>query len=285
MSRTARVERVTKESSILVELNLDGTGQTEISTGVPFYDHMLTALGAHAGFDLVVRAEGVSKGFGDILLYDDLTFNLPKGGIVGIIGPNGAGKTTLFRMIVGEEKPDGGTLTVGPSVQVAYVDQSRESLTATNNIFEEITGGTDYIMLGKQRVASRAYVARFNFKGPDQQKIVGSCSGGERNRIQLAKLLRGGGNLLLLDEPTNDLDVDTLRSLENALENYGGCAVVISHDRWFLDRLATHILAFEGDGNVVWCEGNFQVYEEQRKARLGDAAEKPSKLKYRKLTT
>ena len=235
--------------------------------------------------DLVIRAEGVKKAFGDNKLFDDLTFNLPKGGIVGIIGPNGAGKTTLFRMIVGQEKPDAGTLTVGPSVQVAYVDQSRESLDPTNNVFEEITGGTDYIQLGKQRVASRAYVARFNFKGPDQQKIVGSCSGGERNRIQLAKLLRGGGNLLLLDEPTNDLDVDTLRSLENALENYGGCAVVISHDRWFLDRLATHILAFEGDGNVVWCEGNFQVYEEQRKARLGDAAEKPSKLKYRKLTT
>jgi len=233
--------------------------------------------------DLVIRAEGLSKSFGDNLLFDNLSFNLPKGGIVGIIGPNGAGKTTLFRMIVGQEKPDGGTLTVGPSVQVAYVDQSRESLTPENNVFEEITGGTDYIMLGKQRVASRAYVARFNFKGPDQQKIVGSCSGGERNRIQLAKLLRGGGNLLLLDEPTNDLDVDTLRSLENALENYGGCAVVISHDRWFLDRLATHILAFEGDGQVVWCEGNFQVYEEQRKARLGDAAEKPSKMKYRKL--
>jgi energy-dependent translational throttle protein EttA len=235
--------------------------------------------------DLVIRAEGLKKAFGDNVLFDDLTFNLPKGGIVGIIGPNGAGKTTLFRMIVGQETPDGGTLTVGPTVQVAYVDQSRESLNPTNNVFEEITGGTDYIQLGKQRVASRAYVARFNFKGPDQQKIVGSCSGGERNRIQLAKLLRGGGNLLLLDEPTNDLDVDTLRSLENALDNYAGCAVVISHDRWFLDRLATHILAFEGDGKVVWCEGNFQVYEEQRKARLGDAAERPTKMKYRKLTS
>ncbi len=235
--------------------------------------------------DLVIRAEGLSKAYGDNVLFTDLTFNLPKGGIVGVIGPNGAGKTTLFRMIVGQETPDAGTLTVGPSVQYAYVDQSRDSLTAENNVFEEITGGTDYIMLGKQRVASRAYVARFNFKGPDQQKIVGSCSGGERNRIQLAKLLRGGGNLLLLDEPTNDLDVDTLRALENALENFGGCAVVISHDRWFLDRLATHILAFEGDGQVVWCEGNFQVYEEQRKARLGDAADRPSKMKYRKLTT
>jgi energy-dependent translational throttle protein EttA len=235
--------------------------------------------------DLVIRAEGLSKSFGDNKLFDDLTFNLPKGGIVGIIGANGAGKTTLFRMIVGQEKPDGGTLTVGPTVQIAYVDQSREGLNPENNIFEEITGGTDYIMLGKQKVASRAYVARFNFKGPDQQKIVGSCSGGERNRIQLAKLLRGGGNLLLLDEPTNDLDVDTLRSLESALENYAGCAVVISHDRWFLDRLATHILAFEGDGKVVWCEGNFQVYEEQRKARLGDAADRPTKMKYRKLTS
>jgi sulfate-transporting ATPase len=235
--------------------------------------------------DLVIRAEGLKKAFGDNVLFDNLTFNLPKGGIVGIIGPNGAGKTTLFRMIVGQEKPDGGTLTVGPTVQTAYVDQSRESLNPENTIFEEITGGTDYIMLGKQKVASRGYVARFNFKGPDQQKVVGNCSGGERNRIHLAKLLRSGGNLLLLDEPTNDLDVDTLRALENALENFAGCAVVISHDRWFLDRLATHILAFEGDGQVVWCEGNFQVYEEQRKARLGDAAERPTKMKYRKLTS
>ncbi|MEO2087921.1 MAG: energy-dependent translational throttle protein EttA, partial [Gemmataceae bacterium] len=235
--------------------------------------------------DLVIRAEGLKKAFGDNVLFDNLTFNLPKGGIVGIIGPNGAGKTTLFRMIVGQEKPDGGTLTVGPTVNIAYVDQSRESLNPDKSIFEEITGGTDYIMLGKQKVASRGYVARFNFKGPDQQKIVGNCSGGERNRIHLAKLLRSGGNLLLLDEPTNDLDVDTLRALENALENFAGCAVVISHDRWFLDRLATHILAFEGDGQVTWCEGNFQVYEEQRKARLGDAAERPTKMKYRKLTT
>jgi sulfate-transporting ATPase len=235
--------------------------------------------------DLVIRAEGVKKAFGDNVLFDNLSFNLPKGGIVGIIGPNGAGKTTLFRMIVGQEKPDGGALTVGPTVNIAYVDQSRESLNPDKTIFEEITGGTDYIMLGKQKVASRGYVARFNFKGPDQQKIVGNCSGGERNRIHLAKLLRSGGNLLLLDEPTNDLDVDTLRALENALENFAGCAVVISHDRWFLDRLATHILAFEGDGQVTWCEGNFQVYEEQRKARLGDAAERPTKMKYRKLTS
>jgi ATP-binding cassette ChvD family protein len=235
--------------------------------------------------DLVVRAEGVKKAYGDVLLYEDLTFNLPKGGIVGVIGPNGAGKTTLFKMIVGEEKPTAGTLTVGPTVKIAYVDQNRDALNDNNTIFEEITGGTDYIMLGKQRVASRAYCAKFNFKGPDQQKLVGNCSGGERNRIHLAKLLRSGGNLLLLDEPTNDLDVDTLRALEEALINFAGCAVVISHDRWFLDRIATHILAFEGDSKVVWCEGNFRVYEEQRRARLGPAADLPKRIKYRKLTT
>lgn len=233
--------------------------------------------------DLVVRAEGLKKAYGENLLFDDLTFNLPKGGIVGVIGPNGAGKTTLFKMIVGQEKPDGGKLTIGPTVKVAYVDQNRDALVDSNTIFEEITGGTDYIMLGKQKVASRAYCAKFNFRGPDQQKKVGDCSGGERNRIHLAKLLRSGGNLLLLDEPTNDLDVDTLRALEDALVNFAGCAVVISHDRWFLDRIATHILAFEGDSKVVWCEGNFRVYEEQKKARLGDAADHPHRLKYRKL--
>jgi energy-dependent translational throttle protein EttA len=235
--------------------------------------------------DLVIRAENLQKAYGDNVLFTDLNFDLPKGGIVGVIGPNGAGKTTLFKMLVGEQKPDGGKLSIGPAVKIAYVDQSRDTLNPENNIFEEITGGTDYIQLGKHRVASRGYVARFNFKGPDQQKIVGECSGGERNRIQLAKLLRSGGNLLLLDEPTNDLDVETLRALEEGLMNYGGCAVVISHDRWFLDRLATHILAFEGEGNVVWCEGNFQVYEEQRKVRLGEKADQPSKMKYRKLTT
>jgi energy-dependent translational throttle protein EttA len=235
--------------------------------------------------DLVVRAEGVKKAYGDLLLYDDLTFNLPKGGIVGIIGPNGAGKTTLFKMITGQEQPTGGKLTVGPTVKVAHVDQNRDALNDKNTIFEETTGGTDYIMLGKQRIASRAYCAKFNFKGPDQQKLVGSCSGGERNRIHLAKLLRSGGNLLLLDEPTNDLDVDTLRALEEALNNFAGCAVVISHDRWFLDRIATHILAFEGDSKVVWCEGNFRVYEEQRRERLGAAADLPTRIKYRKLTT
>jgi ATP-binding cassette ChvD family protein len=233
--------------------------------------------------DLVVRAVGVKKAYGENLLYDDLTFNLPKGGIVGVIGPNGAGKTTLFRMIVGLETPDGGTLTIGPTVKPAHVDQNRDALVATNTIFEEITGGTDYIMLGKQKVASRGYCARFNFKGPDQQKLVGNCSGGERNRIHLAKLLRSGGNLLLLDEPTNDLDVDTLRALEEALINFSGCAVIISHDRWFLDRIATHILAFEGDSKVVWCEGNFEVYEEQKRARLGAEADQPHRIKYRKL--
>jgi ATP-binding cassette ChvD family protein len=233
--------------------------------------------------DLVVRAEGLKKSYGDNLLFEGMTFDLPKGGIVGVIGPNGAGKTTLFRMIVGQETPDAGELRVGPTVKIAYVDQSRESLDPDKTIFEEISGGTDHIILGNRKVASRGYVARFNFKGPDQQKLVGSCSGGERNRIHLAKLLRTGGNLLLLDEPTNDLDVDTLRALEEALTNFGGCAVVISHDRWFLDRIATHILAFEGDSTVVWCEGNFQVYEEQRRARLGAAADQPHRTKYRKL--
>ena len=227
----------------------------------------------------------MSRLYGKKKVLEDIDLSFYPGAKIGVLGSNGAGKSTLFRMIVGQEKPDGGTLTVGPTVKYAYVDQSRESLSPDKSIFEEITGGTDYIMVGKQKVASRGYVARFNFKGPDQQKIVGSCSGGERNRIHLAKLLRSGGNLLLLDDPTNDLDVDTLRALEEGLMNFAGCAVVISHDRWFLDRIATHILAFEGDGNVVWCEGNFQVYEEQRKVRLGDAADRPTKMKYRKLTS
>jgi energy-dependent translational throttle protein EttA len=233
--------------------------------------------------DLVVRAEGASKAFGDNLLFEDLNFNLPKGGIVGVIGPNGAGKTTLFKMIVGQEKPDKGVLRVGETVKVAHVDQNRDALDDSKTIFEEITGGAEFFVLGKQKVASRGYVSRFNFKGPDQQKLVGACSGGERNRIHLAKLLRSGGNLLLLDEPTNDLDVDTLRALEEALLNFGGCAVVISHDRWFLDRLATHILAFEGDSKVSWCEGNYRTYEEQRHARLGVDADQPHRLKYKKL--
>jgi sulfate-transporting ATPase len=238
--------------------------------------------GPHLG-DLVVRAEGVQKGYGDRLLMEDLNFDLPKGGIVGVIGPNGVGKTTLFRMIVGQEKPDGGTLRVGETVQIAYVDQNRDALDANKTVFEEITGGTDHLMLGKRKVPSRGYVSRFNFKGPDQQRKVGELSGGERNRVHLAKLLRSGGNLLLLDEPTNDLDVDTLRALEEALINFGGCAVVISHDRWFLDRVATHILAFEGDSKTAWCEGNYQVYEEQRRARLGAEADQPHRVKYKKL--
>jgi sulfate-transporting ATPase len=238
--------------------------------------------GPHLG-DVVVRAENVCKGYGDNLLMEDMNFDLPRGGIVGIIGPNGAGKTTLFRMIVGQEKPDSGMLRVGDTVVPAYVDQNRDSLDNSKTVFEEITGGVDYLMLGKRRVASRGYVSRFNFKGPDQQRKVGELSGGERNRVHLAKLLRRGGNLLLLDEPTNDLDVDTLRALEEALLNFGGCAVVISHDRWFLDRIATHILAFEGDSKTVWCEGNYQTYEAQRKQRLGQEADQPHRIRYKKL--
>jgi len=232
--------------------------------------------------DLVVRATGVKKSYGDRVIFENMTFDLPRGGIIGVIGPNGAGKTTLFRMIVGQEKPDSGELRVGDSVRVAYVDQNRDSLNPTATVFEEITGGTDHLMLGKRRVASRGYVSRFNFKGPDQQRKVGELSGGERNRVHLAKLLRSGGNLLLLDEPTNDLDVDTLRALEEALINFGGCAVVISHDRWFLDRIATHILAFEDD-KVVWCDGNYGMYEEQRKARQGITSDQPRKNRHRKL--
>ena len=212
-----------------------------------------------------------------------MNFTLPRGGIVGVIGPNGAGKTTLFRMITGEERPDGGTLRIGDTVKVGYVDQSRE-LDPTKSVFEEITGGGDTVELGKREVASRAYVSWFNFKGANQQRKVGQLSGGERNRVHLAKLLKGGANLLLLDEPTNDLDVDTLRALEEALLNFGGCAVVISHDRWFLDRIATHMLAFEGDSKVVWFEGNYQDYEADRHRRLGAAADQPHRIKYRKLT-
>jgi sulfate-transporting ATPase len=238
--------------------------------------------GPHLG-DLVVRAEGVVKGYGENLLVEDLNFDLPKGGIVGVIGPNGAGKTTLFRMMVGQEKPDKGNLRIGDSVVFAYVDQNRDSLSPTKSVFEEITGGVDHLQLGKRKVPSRGYVSCFNFKGPDQQRKVGELSGGERNRVHLAKLLRTGGNVLLLDEPTNDLDVDTLRALEEALLNFGGCAVIISHDRWFLDRIATHILAFEGDSKVVWHEGNFQSYEEAKRQRLGVEADQPRRIKYRKL--
>lgn len=239
--------------------------------------------GPHLG-DLVVRADHVRKGFDGMELMDDLNMDLPKGGIVGVIGPNGAGKTTLFKMIVGQEKPDGGTLRVGETVVPAYVDQFRDALDDKKTVFEEITGGVDHLMLGKRKVASRSYVAQFNFKGPDQQRLVGELSGGERNRVHLAKLLRSGGNLLLLDEPTNDLDVDTLRALEEALLNFGGCVVVISHDRWFLDRIATHILAFEGDSKTAWCEGNYQTYEEMRRQRLGADADQPHRIKYKRLT-
>ncbi len=239
--------------------------------------------GPHLG-ELVVQADGVRKGYGDRLLVEEMTFRLPPGGIVGIVGPNGAGKTTLFRMIVGQEQPDGGTLRVGDTVVTSYVDQSRETLNPENTIFQEITGGLDQIPLGKRKVPARAYVASFNFKGPDQEKKVANLSGGERNRVHLAKLLKSGGNLLLLDEPTNDLDVDMLRALEEAILDFSGCAVVISHDRWFLDRIATHILAFEGDSKVVWCDGNYQTYEAQRKERLGMEADQPHRIRYKALT-
>jgi ATP-binding cassette ChvD family protein len=234
--------------------------------------------------DVVVEARGLKKGYGDNLLIEDLDFTLPRGGIVGVIGPNGAGKTTLFRMITGAEKPDAGTLRLGDTVTVGYVDQSRDALEGGRTVWEEISGGHDEIELGKRKIPSRAYVSWFNFKGSAQQRKVGTLSGGERNRVHLAKLLKRGSNLLLLDEPTNDLDVDTLRALEEALLSYAGCAVVISHDRWFLDRIATHMLAFEGDSQVVWFEGNYQDYEADRKRRLGAAAEQPHRIKYRKLT-
>ncbi len=234
--------------------------------------------------DLVIEADGVSKGYGERLLFEGLTFKLPPGGIVGVIGPNGAGKTTLFRLITGQEQPDSGSFRTGPTVRLAYVDQSRDSLNANKNIWEEITGGGETVQLGNRQVNSRAYVARFNFSGSDQQKKVGSLSGGERNRVHLAKMLKMEANVLLLDEPTNDLDVNTMRALEEALENFAGCAVVISHDRWFLDRIATHILAFEGDSRVVWFDGNYSEYEADRHARLGSAADQPHRLKYRQLT-
>jgi ATP-binding cassette ChvD family protein len=234
--------------------------------------------------DVVVEARGVRKAYGDLLLMEDLSFTLPRGGIVGVIGPNGAGKTTLFRMITGQEKPDGGTLRLGETVQLGYVDQSRDALSQNKSVWEEITGGEDELQIGKRTVPSRAYVSWFNFKGAQQQRKVGTLSGGERNRVHLAKLLQRGSNLLLLDEPTNDLDVDTLRALEEALVNYAGCAVVISHDRWFLDRIATHMLAFEGDSRVVWFEGNYQDYEADRKRRLGAEADTPHRIKYRRLT-
>jgi ATPase subunit of ABC transporter with duplicated ATPase domains len=232
----------------------------------------------------VVLAEALSKGFGDTLLIDNLNFRLPRGGIVGVIGGNGAGKTTLFRMMTGELKPDAGTLQIGETVQLAYVDQTRDSLEGENTVWQEISGGKETLQVGHREVNSRAYVSSFNFKGTDQQKKVEGLSGGERNRVHLAKLIKGGGNLLLLDEPTNDLDVDTLRSLEEALVNFAGCAVVISHDRWFLDRIATHILAFEGDSQVVWFTGNYEDYETDRRRRLGKDAIQPERMKYRKFS-
>jgi ATP-binding cassette ChvD family protein len=233
--------------------------------------------------ELVIRAEKLSKAFGDTLLFEDLNFDLPRGGIVGVIGPNGAGKTTLFKMIMGLEQPTGGVLRIGDTVSLSYVDQSRDALSPAKTVYEEISGGRDFVDVGKARLHSRAYVGRFNFKGTDQQKFVRELSGGERNRVHLAKLLRAGGNVMLLDEPTNDLDVETLRSLEEAIQNFGGCVMVSSHDRWFLDRIATHILAFEGDSSVVWFEGNYNMYEVQRHVRLGDEANRPHRIKYRPL--
>jgi len=234
--------------------------------------------------NLVVEAKGVAKAFNDRLLVDQVTFSLPPGGIVGVIGPNGAGKTTLFRMITGQEQPDSGTVRIGDTVRLAYVDQSRDSLNPDQAVWEVISDGEDAIELGKIQVKSRAYAARFNFSGSDQQKKVGMLSGGERNRVHLARMLKSGANVLLLDEPTNDLDVNTLRALEEALEDFAGCAVVISHDRWFLDRIATHILAFEGDSQVVWFEGNYSDYEADRRKRLGAEANQPHRIKYRQLT-
>jgi len=234
--------------------------------------------------DKVIEARGLTKAYGDKLLFENLSFDLPPGGIVGVIGPNGAGKTTLFRLITGQEQPDAGEIDIGPTVHLGYVDQSRDALNPANNVWEEISDGLDIFKLGRHEVNTRAYVGAFNFRGPDQQKKVGQLSGGERNRVHLAKMLKEGGNVLLLDEPTNDLDVETLRALEEALENFAGCAVIISHDRFFLDRLGTHILAFEGESHVEWFEGNFQAYEEDKVRRLGEEATRPHRMTYRKLT-
>ena len=265
--------RLAAYEELLAEGGRDREGQAEI----------VIPPGPRLG-DVVVQAEHLAKGYGDRLLIEDLTFSLPRGGIVGVIGPNGAGKTTLFRMITGQEKPDRGTLQVGESVRLAYVDQSRDALEPAKTVWQEISGGAEQLQLGTRQVASRAYVASFNFKGADQQKKVGDLSGGERNRVHLATMLKSGGNLLLLDEPTNDLDVDTLRALEDALLSFAGCAVVISHDRWFLDRVATHMLAFEGDSRVVWYEGNYADYEADRRKRLGAAADTPHRIRYKPLT-
>jgi ATP-binding cassette ChvD family protein len=265
--------RLQAYEELLAEGGRDREGQAEIIIPTP------PRLG-----DLVVQTEHLVKGYGDRLLIEDLSFSLPRGGIVGVIGPNGAGKTTLFRMITGQEKPDRGTLQVGESVRLAYVDQSRDALEPSHNVWQAISGGAEQLQLGTRQVASRAYVASFNFKGSDQQKRVGDLSGGERNRVHLATMLKSGGNLLLLDEPTNDLDVDTLRALEDALLAFAGCAVVISHDRWFLNRVATHMLAFEGDSRTVWFEGNYEDYEADRHKRLGAAADTPHRIRYKPLT-
>jgi len=232
----------------------------------------------------VIEAKGLTKAYGDKLLFENLSFTLPPGGIVGVIGPNGAGKSTLFKIITGQEKPDSGTIEVGPTVHLGYVDQSRDHLDNSKNVWEEISDGLDYMKVNGHDQSTRAYVGAFNFKGQDQQKNVGKLSGGERNRVNIAKMLKRGGNVLLLDEPTNDLDVETLGALEEAIENFAGCAVVISHDRFFLDRLATHILAFEGDSRVEWFEGNFEAYEEDKVRRLGEEATRPHRMSYRKLT-
>ena len=265
--------RLQAYEELLAEGGRDREGQAEIVIPTP------SRLG-----DLVVQTEHLVKGYGDKLLIEDLTFSLPRGGIVGVIGPNGAGKTTLFRMITGQEKPDRGALQVGETVRLAYVDQSRDALDPAKNVWQEISGGAEQLQLGTRQIASRAYVASFNFKGSDQQKRVGDLSGGERNRVHLATMLKSGGNLLLLDEPTNDLDVDTLRALEDALLSFAGCAVVITHDRWFLNRVATHMLAFEGDSRVVWFEGNYEDYEADRHKRLGAAADTPHRIRYKPLT-
>jgi ATP-binding cassette ChvD family protein len=265
--------RLDRYEALLADSGPDARGETQ---------ELFIPPGPRLG-DVVVRAEGVRKAYGDRLLMEDLSFDLPRGGIVGIIGPNGAGKTTLFKMIVGQEKPDSGKLTVGETVVLSYVDQDRDRPVPSRTVFEEISGGQDRIVVGKREIPARAYVSMFNFKGADQQKRIGDLSGGEMNRLHLARTLKRGGNVLLLDEPTNDLDVDTLRALEEALTGFAGCAVVISHDRWFLDRIATHILAFEGESATVWFEGNYQEYEADRKRRLGMEADQPHRIKYKRL--
>ncbi|HBC53584.1 MAG TPA: energy-dependent translational throttle protein EttA, partial [Alphaproteobacteria bacterium] len=261
----------------------DLLAKAEARSSLPGKAQIVIPAGPRLG-NIAIEAEHLCKGFGDQLLIDDLSFRLPSGGIVGIIGPNGAGKTTLFRMLTGQESPDEGALKVGETVALGYVDQSRDALDPNKNVWEEISGGADVVPLGKVEMNSRAYVGAFNFKGSDQQKKVGQLSGGERNRVHLAKMLKSGANLLLLDEPTNDLDVDTLRALEDALSEFAGCAMIISHDRWFLDRIATHILAFEGDSHVEWFEGNYEEYEADRKRRLGHEAEQPHRLKFKKFS-